>query len=239
MHNDTGRVVVLGGSSGIGLATVRRLAGAGYDVIATGRDADKLQAATASIDGSVRIDAFDGAQREQLERFFASAGSIDHLVIALSGGDGAGPFRELDLGSLRRGFDAKFWPHVQAAQAALPTLRSGGSITFVTAISARVANPGTSGLAAINAAIEAMVPVLARELAPTRVNAVSPGVVKTPWWNGLPDDARQAFFEQHASALPVGRIGEPDDVAQAIAFLIGNGYTTGSVIECDGGLHLL
>jgi NAD(P)-dependent dehydrogenase (short-subunit alcohol dehydrogenase family) len=239
MSSNVGKVVVLGGSSGMGLATVRRLAGTGYEVIATGRDAEKLEAAVASIKGTVHVRAFDGAQREQLERFFESVGTIDHLVIALSGGEGSGAFRELDMACVRRGFEAKFWPHIQAAQAVLPFLRKGGSMTFVTAISARVANPGTSGLAAINAAIEAMVPVLARELAPTRVNAVSPGVVETPWWNVVPDDARQAFFEKHASELPVGRIGQPDDVAQAIAFLVENGYTTGSIMECDGGLHVL
>ena len=239
MNSNGGKVVVLGGSSGIGLAVVRRLAGAGYEVIATGRDEDKLRTAVAEIDGAVSVEAFDAAQRESLDGFFERVETVDHLVIALSGGDGAGAFTELDLGALRRGFEAKFWPHVQAAQAALPALRKGGSITFVTSISARIANPGTSGLAAINAAIEAMVPVLARELAPTRVNAVSPGVVETPWWNAMPDEARQAYFAQHASELPVARIGQPDDVAQAIAFLIGNGYTTGSVMECDGGLHLL
>lgn len=239
MGNSAGRVVVLGGSSGIGLATVRRLVDAGHEVIATGRDADKLRASLADIQGPVRHEAFDGTQRESLDRFFSSVGTIDHLVIALSGGDGAGHFQELDLLALRRGFEAKFWPHVQAVQAALPTLRKGGSVTFLTSISARIANPGTSGLAAINGAIEAMVPVLARELAPTRVNAVSPGVVETPWWNAMPEEARRQFFANHASELPVGRIGQPDDVAQAVAYLVGNGYTTGSVLECDGGLHLL
>lgn len=239
MNKHVGKVAILGGSSGIGLAAVRHLAGAGYEVIATGRDADKLRAAVAGMEGSVRTEAFDSAQRDALEQFFHKVGTVDHLVIALSGGDGAGPFKELDLAALRRGFEAKFWPHVQAAQVALPFLRQGGSVTFVTAISARIANPGTSGLAAINAAIEAMVPVLARELAPTRVNAVSPGVVETPWWNAMPVEDRQAFFAQHASELPVARIGQPDDVAQAIAFLVGNGYTTGTIMECDGGLHLL
>lgn len=239
MGSGAGSVVVLGGSSGIGLATVRRLAGAGYEVIATGRDAEKLRAAVAGIDGAVRTEAFDGTQRESLDRFFSNIGTIDHLVVALSGGDGAGHFQELDLLALRRGFEAKFWPHVHAAQAALPALRKGGSVTFLTAISARIANPGTSGLAAINGAIEAMVPVLARELAPTRVNAVSPGVVETPWWNAMPDDVRRQFFASHARELPVARVGQPDDVAQAVAFLIGNGYTTGSILECDGGLHLL
>ncbi|WP_114240741.1 SDR family oxidoreductase [Dyella sp. C9] len=239
MNGDGGKVVVLGGSSGIGLATVKRLARTGFQVIATGRDSEKLRAAVADLDGAIHTEAFDGADRGALDRFFNTTGTIDHLVIALSGGEGAGLFNELDLAALRRGFEAKFWPHVQAAQAALPVLRQGGSITFVTAISAQIANPGTSGLAAINAAIEAMVPILARELAPSRVNAVSPGVVETPWWSAMPEAARRAFFEQHGSELPVGRIGQPDEVAQAIAFLIGNGYTTGSIMQCDGGLHLL
>ena len=239
MGSGASRVVVLGGSSGIGLATVKRLADAGYELIATGRDEGKLHASLADIQGAVRYEAFDGTQRESLDRFFSSIGTIDHLVIALSGGDGAGHFQGLDLLALRRGFEAKFWPHVQAVQAALPALRKGGSVTFLTSISARIANPGTSGLAAINGAIEAMVPVLARELAPTRVNAVSPGVVETPWWNAMPEEARRQFFDSHASELPVARVGQPDDVAQAVAYLVGNGYTTGSIIECDGGLHLL
>lgn len=187
------------------------------------------------VEESVASDRFEreASARLDVERLLRA------LVIALSGGDGAGHFQELDLLALRRGFEAKFWPHVQAVQAALPALRKGGSVTFLTSISARIANPGTSGLAAINGAIEAMVPVLARELAPTRVNAVSPGVVETPWWNAMPEEARRQFFDSHASELPVARVGQPDDVAQAVAYLVGNGYTTGSIIECDGGLHLL
>ncbi|MEI7037789.1 SDR family oxidoreductase [Fulvimonas yonginensis] len=238
MNEAGNRVVVLGGSSGLGLASVRMLAGAGHAVVATGRDPAKLAQALAPLRGDVRGVAFDAADRAQLDAFFARLGPFDHLVIALSGGEGAGMFRELDIAALRRGFAAKFWPHVEAAQAALPALRPGGSITFVTAISARVANPGTAGLAAINAAIEAMVPVLARELAPIRVNAVSPGVVDTPWWDGLDPQVKEAVFRRQAAVLPVGRVGRPDEVAQAIAFLVGNGFTTGTVIECDGGLHL-
>lgn len=174
------RVAVVGGSSGIGLATARALADAGAQVVIAGRDQAKLDAALGTIGGPVSARTVDATQRDALDRFFADLGALDHLVLALSGAAGGGPFRTLDLAALRSGFEAKFWAHVAAAQAALPTLRTDGSLTFVSAISARMANPGTAGLAAINAAIEALVPTLAKELAPLRVNAVSPGVIDTP-----------------------------------------------------------
>lgn len=232
-------VVVLGGSSGIGLSTAQRMAAAGMRVVISGRDRAKLAAAVESIGADVRGEAFDATDRGSLDAFFAETGAFDHLVLAFSGGEGGGVFRDLDLAALRRGFEAKFWPQVEAAQAALPALRSGGSITFLTSISARIANPGTAGLAAINGALEAMIGALARELAPTRVNAVAPGVVDTAWWDRLPAEAKQHVFAEQARILPVGRVGRPDEIAHAVQFLIGNGFMTGAVIECDGGLRLL
>ena len=238
MTLDNQTAAVIGGSSGIGLATVRRLAAAGARVVATGRDAAKLDAAISGLGERVTGAAFDATDRTALDAFFARAGTIDHLVLTLSGGEGAGAFAQLDLQALRRGFEAKPWPQLEAAQAALPFLRAGGSITFVTAISARMANPGTSGLAAINGALEAMVGPLARELAPSRVNAVSLGFVDTPWWDGMPAAAKQARFDEQCARLPVRRVGRPDDVAHAVQFLVENGNTTGHVIACDGGLSL-
>jgi NAD(P)-dependent dehydrogenase (short-subunit alcohol dehydrogenase family) len=117
-------------------------------------------------------------------------------------------------------------------------LADDGAIVFVTAGSARAALPGTAGLAAINGALEAMVAPLAAELAPRRVNAVSPGVVDTPWWDAQGPGVREATFEAYATALPVGRIGRPDDVAAAIVALATNGYVTGSVLDCAGGGQL-
>ncbi|BEP33697.1 SDR family oxidoreductase [Variovorax sp. V59] len=232
-------VAVIGGSSGVGLETVRRLAAAGARVFAAGRDREKVRQATSGLGGSVSAHGVDACDRGALDAFFETTGPIDHLVLTLSGGEGAGEFAQLDLSSLRRGFEAKFWPQLEAAQAGLKVLRKGGSITFVTAISARNALPGTSGLAAINGALEAMVGSLARELGPSRVNAVSPGLVDTPWWNRMPAAAKDELFRQQVELLPVGRVGQPQDVAHAIEFLIGNGYTTGTVIECDGGLRLV
>ncbi|MBU6492369.1 MAG: SDR family oxidoreductase [Burkholderiales bacterium] len=232
-------VVVIGGSSGMGLATVKRLAGAGARVVAVGRDRRKLDSALAGLGERVSGVALDASDRAALERCFTQLGSIDHLVLTLSGGEGAGTFAELDLAALRRGFEAKFWPQVEAAQASLPILRRGGSITFLTAISARIANPGTAGLGAINGALEAMIGTLARELAPSRVNAVSPGVIDTAWWDRFPTEVKENLFRQQAQTLPAGRVGQADDVAHAVQFLIENTFMTGAVIECDGGLRLL
>lgn len=238
-HNQ--KAVVLGGTSGIGLATVSWLAAAGASVVAVGRSQEKLDKALDGLQGQGRVvgEALDCNDRAALDRFFARTGAVDHLVLTLSGGEGGGQFSGLDLAALRRGFDAKLWPQLEAAQAGLPALRRDGSLTFVTAISARIANPGTAGLGAINGALESMIGTLARELAPLRVNAVSPGVVDTAWWNNLPASAKTALFRQQAETLPVRRVGQPEDVAHALRFLMENTFMTGAVIECDGGLRLL
>ncbi len=237
MQQDRQKIIVIGGSSGIGLATAQRLAKTGAEVIATGRDAIKLQAATAGAD--IRAIAFDASDRGALDTFFEQTGPFDHLVLAMSGGLGIGSLAELDLATLRRGFEEKFWPQIEAAQSGAKSIRSGGSLTFITAISARVTHPGITGIGAINASLESMVGGLARELKPSRVNAVSPGVVDTPWWDRFPADAKASIFRQQEETLPVGRVGKADDVAHAVQFLIENGYVTGTVIECDGGMHLI
>lgn len=132
--------------------------------------------------------------------------------------------------------EAKIFTQILAAQIGLNHLSPGGSLTFVTAVSAQTANPGTSGLAAINGAIECMIPTLAVELAPIRVNGVSPGVIETPWWNRVPPEERRAAFAQFAAASLVGRVGQPEDVAQVIWILAANTYITGQVMTVDGGL---
>jgi NAD(P)-dependent dehydrogenase (short-subunit alcohol dehydrogenase family) len=199
-----------------------------------GRDRAKLDAAVNQIGQFAKGEIADAADRAALDALFAKLAPIDHLVIAASGGAGAGPFGSLNFDDVRRGFEAKFWVQLNVAQAALPFMAARGSITFVTAASSRFANPGTSGLGAINGAIERIVPTLARELAPLRVNAVSPGVTDTPWWSDKP----ASLFEQEARKAPLGRAGQPEEVADAIAFLTRNAFITGVVLDVDGGLHL-
>ncbi|MBB5913452.1 NAD(P)-dependent dehydrogenase (short-subunit alcohol dehydrogenase family) [Nocardia transvalensis] len=234
----TARVVVMGGSSGIGEATAALFAAGGAEVVVTGRSQDKLDAAVARIGGKTTAHRVDAGSQAEVDAFFAQAGTIDHLVISVSGSAGSGPFAELTLDHLAEGFDGKFWPHVRILKAALPHLDPAGSVTLVTAGSSRAAFPGTAGLAAINGALDAMVPPLAVELAPLRINAVSPGVIDTPWWDAVPEQQRRVLFDGIAAATPVGRVGRPEDIARAIHALATNEFISGVVLDATGGANL-
>jgi NAD(P)-dependent dehydrogenase (short-subunit alcohol dehydrogenase family) len=232
------KAVVFGGSSGIGAAVVSRLAERGYVVFAVGRDAEKVAAVARATKGKVEGFSVDATERAAVDAMFKTVGDVQHVVFAHSGGRGAGAFASLSLDDLRSGLEAKLLSHFSAAQASLPYLSQGGSLTFLTAISARASIPGTVGLAAINGAIEAMIRTLARELAPTRVNGVAPGVIDTPWWNGMPVSVKEAHFQRAAQTLPVGRIGAAAEVADAVLLCVENGFMTGTVIDVAGGAQL-
>lgn len=230
--------VVVGGSSGIGLATARHLIAAGGRVTITGRNEARLAKARQQLGTEVQTLQMDASAAQALPGQFARIGKCDHLVLALGSDKGFGPITSVSLADVKRGFEEKVFAHFAAVQAALPFLNPTGSITFVAAVSAHAAMPGTAGIGAANAAVVALVPILAAELKPMRVNAVSPGVVDTPWWEVFPGDQKLAMFKEYAAKTPVGRVGQPEDIAQAIGFLIGNGFMTGHTLICDGGLRL-
>lgn len=227
------KIVIAGGTSGIGLATAKRLAAQGAIVTVTGRDPEKLRAVEKDGIRAVRVDSKD---RVALDAFFSELGPVDHLVIAAGGSKGMGEFAALSLGELREGFAEKFWPQLETLQAALPVMAAGGSITLIAGSASVLKRPGISGLAAINGAIELMVPVLAKELKTIRVNAISPGLVDTKWWDFLPEEQKPEVFAQWTSGIPAGRVARPEEVADVVVFLAGNAYMTGQVILCDGGL---
>jgi len=239
MSFDGQRVVVIGASAGIGEATARAFAARGASVTITGRSKERLDQAAKRIGYPVETGEVDATDRAALDVFFATTGTIDHLVLTASpGAVGAGPFAALDEAVLRQAFDGKFFAHVNAIQAALPRLRQDGSVTIVSAVSARTAFAGTAGLAAANGALEAIVAPLAVELAPLRINAVSPGVIDTQWWDAMPQDQRRAYFDAVAAVTPARRVGRPEDVADAIAYLADASFVTGTVLECAGGVNL-
>jgi NAD(P)-dependent dehydrogenase (short-subunit alcohol dehydrogenase family) len=239
MSFDGQRVVIIGASAGIGEAAAKAFAAKGAAVTITGRSKERLDQAAQRIGHPVHIAELDATSRAALDAFFATAGTVDHLVLCASpGAVGVGPVATLDEAALRQAFDGKFFAHVKAIQAALPHLRQDGSVTLVTAVSARAALAGTAGLAAVNGALETIVAPLAVELAPLRVNAVSPGVIDTHWWGAMPADQRRAYFDSVAAVTPVRRVGQPEDVAAAIAYLAGAGFVTGTVLECTGGSQL-
>ena len=222
------KIIVAGASSGIGLASARLLTAEGASVTVTGRNPTKL-AATGLPSAVV-----DSRRREDLDTFFSGIGAFDHLVVALGSARGLGPFAQMALSDLREGFEEKYWAALHTVQAALPFV--SGSVTLLTAITATGRIPGTSGIGAYNGALEIMVPIWARELAPVRFNAVSPGVIDTPWWDFLPPADRQAAFDQYATQIPLGRVGKAEDVAEVVGFLVKAAYVTGRVVVCDGGM---
>jgi len=229
------KVVIAGGSSGIGAALARILVEDGADITVIGRDAGKLNLLKTARP-SIETVALDACDRAAVDAFFHRTSEIDHLVITLSSSKGGGMFKDLSLQELREGFDRKFWPQLNVLQAALPRMKREGSVTLVTAVSAGGALPGTSGLAAINGALEVMVPVLSLEYKPLRVNAVSPGLIDTPWWDFLPAAAKEQVFKDFSANVHVGRPGRPEEIADTIRHIMSNGYINGVTIRCHGGL---
>jgi NAD(P)-dependent dehydrogenase (short-subunit alcohol dehydrogenase family) len=227
---------IVGGTSGIGLAAAARLKALGYAATIAGRDPARLESALQSL-GDVRGVSMDARDPEAVKAAFAAVGPLDHLVLAFGSSQGGGPLASVAIGSVRAGFEEKTLPHLACLQAALPTLRKDGSVTFISAVSAYAGMPGTAGLAAANAAVAALVPVLAAELRPLRVNGVAPGVIDTPWWDFLPAEQRRAALASYAERTPVGRNGVPEDIADVIAFLVDNGFMNGETVVCDGGIR--
>jgi NAD(P)-dependent dehydrogenase (short-subunit alcohol dehydrogenase family) len=231
------KVVIIGGTSGMGLATAALMLKKNKEVIICGRNNERLESALSRLPGAKGISA-DANSAESLDSLFSEIGIFDHLVITLSGNKGFGMFRELKIDDIETGFHEKVSAQMRAAQSSLKTIRPNGSITFVTASSAQSSGPGISGYAAINGAIECMIPPLARELAPVRVNAVSPGIIDTPWWEFM-GEAKDEVFSHSKETLPAGKIGTVENIAPIILMLTDNDYITGTIIIADGGGHLL
>jgi NAD(P)-dependent dehydrogenase (short-subunit alcohol dehydrogenase family) len=237
--NLSGRhVAIIGGTSGIGLAGAQLLAARGARITIGGRDPERLAAARQTLPEDTQALQVDATDPGSLSAFYEQAGPISDLVVTVTRRGGAGPVSALADQDLLGAFDGKTVAHLRAIALALPVLATDGSITLVSAGSAQSALPGTAGLAAVNGALEAAIRPLARELAPRRVNAISPGVIETGWWDVMPEADRREAFATFAQRAPVQRNGTATDVAQAITALIENGFITGVVLPCDGGLRL-
>jgi NAD(P)-dependent dehydrogenase (short-subunit alcohol dehydrogenase family) len=231
-------VLVIGGSSGIGLAVAKSAAAAGASVIISGRSADKLAAAAEQMGSGVRTITANIAEPASVAVLFDKAGRIDHLAIT-GPAPNFGAFAELDLETVKTEFDGKFWGQWLAAQYAAKVLPPEGSITLMSGAYSQRPVPGASSLASVQAGIEGLVRALAVELSPLRVNAVSPGLTRTPLIEGVFGTASaQSLYDQTAAQLPARYVAAPEDIAQVYLFLMHNRVTTGSVLFPDGGYTL-
>ena len=231
---DGQRVVVVGGTSGMGLATVHAAAALGAEVISGGRRPLDQRAPLAGVHAAV----VDVTSESSMQALFEGAGELDHLLVTASAGS-PGAFLEQDLAQARSFMDGKFFGSWTAARYAAPYLRDGGSITFITG--AAVVRPPKHGsmIAAAFAAIEALTPALAVELGPRRVNTIRPGYTDSDMWSFLAPADRDDLRRRVAQAMPVRRMGTPDDIAQAAVFLMTNPQVTGAVLEVSGGESLV
>ncbi|RST84444.1 SDR family oxidoreductase [Aquibium carbonis] len=224
-------VAIFGGSSGIGFAAARAALALGARISLVSRTPERLARASSALGGAATasIDVRDAAA---VKTFFDEREPFDHVVVSAAELS-VGPLRALPLADAHAAIDSKFWGAANVAHAA--RIRPGGSLTLVSGMIGTRPTGAATMLSAINAAIDTLARALATEMAPVRVNSVSPGRIDTPWWDHLPEEQRLALFERTAAALPLKRVGKPEEIAAQIVHLMQNGFMTGSVILVDGG----
>jgi NAD(P)-dependent dehydrogenase (short-subunit alcohol dehydrogenase family) len=228
-------VVVLGGSSGIGLETARRAREAGAEVILTARDPDRLH--RVGLDLGASISAFDLDDPDRVIRFFANlAGPVDHVLVSGAGPHSV-PFAELDIDQIRHGV-GRIVLSVHVARLAKDALQPTGSLLLIGGTSGRRPSAGPL-ISAVTAAMPALARSLALELAPIRVNVIAPGFVDTPLSAAILGDALDSRREQLRATLPIRRVVQPSDVAALAVDLMTNTAVTGATFDIDGGQQLI
>ena len=226
-------VVILGGSSGIGLATAQAALAEGAKLIITGRSRERLEAARIKLQADVRTVALDVTDEPGTRALFGSFDKVDHVFIT-AGMVTFDPKLAPASDALRPALDQRFWGALYAAKYAATKMGAGGSITFMSGTTAIRPLPGAAVATASCGAVEAFARSLALDLAPIRVNTIQPGLVDTPFLDLL-GDRRQALIDDYSRRLPVGRPGRPEEIADAVLFLMRNQFVTGITLTVDGG----
>ena len=235
-------VLIVGGSSGMGLSLAGSLLAEGARVTIAGRDEARLETARDTLGNTSSLATLvtDITEEADVIKLFQQLGPVDHIVCTAASLDGV--YRllpDLEMSAIHRAFHSKLIGPLLLAKYGAPHLSSKGSITFTSGIAAYRPAARGSVVAAVNGGLESLAYALAIELAPIRVNVVSPGWVDSPIWNTIAGDKKDGMLTAMAERLPVGRVGQPAEIAQAIQFLMRNGFATGSVLHVDGGHRLV
>ncbi len=224
------KAIIFGGTSGIGLATAKQLVAGGATVIAVSRNPDKA----GDVPDGITLKKCDVLDRDALAALFAECSPFDILVSSATGGSRAiGPFLEMDMDGYKASFD-KLWGYANIVRYGAEHLSENGSIVLVSGAPARKCKPGQIALSSVGGAVEAMVRALAREIAPRRINVVSPGSIDTPMV-AVEGDARTELYKNMTAGNIIPRAGTAEEVAKGIVFLIENDFVTGTTIDVDGG----
>lgn len=228
------KILIIGGSSGMGLATAKFALNKNYEVIIASRSAEKLATAAKTITHpNLRTHVVDTRDEASIQKLFDDLGRIDHLV--LSGSEvNFGDIRTSTVASVKESFDSKFFGPLRTIQRALDYLSAHGSITLFSGTAGTKPEKGTEILSAINGAVDSFAHALAKSLAPIRVNSIAPGIIDTPVYDSIDANTR-AMFQQFTESLLVKRMGTAQEVAQAVLYLIENKYVTGTTLYVDGG----
>ena len=225
-------VVVIGGSTGIGFAAAKLARQEGAELTIAGRSPEKLAQAQREL-GEVRTIVADISNEAAVRQVFEGISHVDHVVIA-AGNIVNGRIVDNDLANLRRIIDERIWGLIYVVRSAAPKM-TNGSITFTSGGLSSRPRQGTAMLTAALASVEAITPALALELAPIRVNTVTPGLIDTPLLHNTYGAERDTIVQNRAAMLPGKRIGSAAEVAQVMLMLITNAYMTGEVLHIDGG----
>jgi NAD(P)-dependent dehydrogenase (short-subunit alcohol dehydrogenase family) len=239
MTLDGKRIVILGGTSGLGLAAARAAGREGTKIVVASSRQARVDAALAELPAGAEGHAVDLTDEAAVQALFGRLGPFDHLVFTAGESLRLGALADADMAAVEGFFALRYFGAVTAAKYGAPHIRPGGSIVFTSGIAGARPRAGWWLGASICAAMEALTRALAVELAPLRVNIVSPGVVRSPLWSPMSDQDRETMYRQAAAALPVGHVGEPEEIAQAYLYLMRQTYGTGQVLVVDGGALLV
>jgi NAD(P)-dependent dehydrogenase (short-subunit alcohol dehydrogenase family) len=233
------RVVIVGGSSGIGFAVAQHSIEQGAQVVIASSNAARVTQAADGLGPNAEGHTLDVSSEKAIEQFFAKLGEFDHLVFTAGDSLQLTDLAAMDLEKARGAFELRYWGSLRAAKYGSPHIRRGGSIVLTTGIAGDRPRKGWVLGASVCGAMSAVTRALAMELAPIRVNAVSPGLVRTNLWQSMTEQRREEMYETAGKSLPVGRVGEAADIARTYLYLMEEGFSTGQIVTVDGGAVLV